>query len=163
MDLFYASRRSFSVGELVSATVRTVSNERAAFEALFSAYAPAGAPDRMVSLFASDDPAFAAKYLVAEGAASARLYRVRSHGGAHPHGDPHPMVLVDFAFRNAGPGKFPNIAREYWSPTFEWRCREYLCASFEILESLPMPDSNDLAGAAYRYVEDWSTAARRWR
>jgi hypothetical protein len=68
------------------------------------------------------------------------------------------MALVDVVARATDEAILAVVAKEYWIPTREWRCWEYLCSELEILEEIAWPTALKLGGAAFQYGEDRAEA-----
>jgi hypothetical protein len=73
------------------------------------------------------------------------------------------MALVDAVRRKVGCANIiQEIVEEYWHPAIEWRFYEQLGQTMTIVEELPLPDAQMLAGAAHRYNTDRELAVQRW-
>jgi hypothetical protein len=157
MELYHASTRIYAPGTRLTSRPRELSPDRIEAERVLAAYAPADARSRLSALFASDSAAFSARYLTSELVEGENKYLYRIHV---PAASRHPMALVDIAVHAADESVRAAVAREYWHPTREWQCWEYLCSELEIVEEVPWPDLAMLAGASFRYGADREEARR---
>jgi hypothetical protein len=116
---------------------------------------------RSIALFAGDNPLFCANYLFSEVKDSGKpihIYRVNM-----PQPSKHPMYLIHHAvhFLEDEP-KLTQIIKEYWNPTYPWKCWEYLSNSMTPLAIEETPDSNTLLGVKKKYSDDSSFARKLW-
>lgn len=152
--LYSATCEALERGSERIARPRPLTTQQAECDDRLQASGAKSAHRRAAALFASDDPALAAAYLLAENRSgcSKRLFRVTM-----PSPTRHPMALVDIAC-HASPECFGALAKEYWVPSLEWRCWEYVDDRFTVLCEVPWPESAMLAGARFRYGCDRATA-----
>jgi hypothetical protein len=157
-DLYHAARKELPLNQAIAAQERNTKP----IDREFDNRRPGGLVARSIALFSSDDPAFAFTYLLAElaggGGAQASMYEVEM-----PEATKHPMILVNHAQKFIqDPATLAKIIAEYWNPTREWKCWEYLGSSMTpIADELP-PVFLDQMGAKYRYGEDFNLAHQLW-
>ena len=116
---------------------------------------------RSVAWFAGDDPLFCANYLFVEGKDSGKpnhIYRVNM-----PQPSKHPMYLIRHAQHFLEEKmNLAQIIKEYWNPTYSWKCWEYLSVSMTPLAIEATPDPNILFGVKKKYSDDSSHAMKLW-
>lgn len=151
MELFHASHRLYTPGNRLTAQDRKLSEEKVEVEQRFARFAPPEEQSRFTAIYASDNAAFAACYLDREKTRgeNKHLYRIETASVS-----PHPMALVDVAARIENDQVFNVAAKEYWHPSHNWLCCEYLCAEVQILAEEKWPEQDMLAGASYSYSMD---------
>ena len=162
MDEFYhASRHSYSTGQRVTASSRTVTRSLAATERVLKERKPPGALDRTEALYGFHSPALAACYgYLKYGNENFHVYRVSMNSP-----EQHPMALVNaIQQRGANPTNksVTEIADEYWVPSGEWRVWECLARDMVVLEKTS-PPSRMMAGVALKpLMEDQESIRDRW-
>jgi hypothetical protein len=116
---------------------------------------------RSVAWFAGDDPLFCANYLFMKEKDSGKpnhIYRVNMTQPSK-----HPMYLIGHAVHFLeDKAKLTQIIKEYWNPTYPWKCWEYLSASMTPLAIEATPDFNTLFGVKKKYSDDSSLAMKLW-
>ncbi len=155
--LYHATRRDLPLNQAIIGQERTTKP----IDLEFDARRPEDVTPRSRALFSSDDPAFAFVYLMAECAicrGQLLLYEVDM-----PCATKHPMILVSHAQRFLRmPATLEQIITEYWNPTCEWKCWEYLGDAMTPTADEVMPDIFMQAGAKHRYGEDLVLARQLW-
>ncbi len=69
-----------------------------------------------------------------------RIYEVRCNGTVC---GPYPMTLVNTALR-CGNDRLPEVLREYWNSTQNWKVHEYLADSITIIRSIPLANGGNI-------------------
>lgn len=74
-----------------------------------------------------------------------------------------PMVLTDAIKKNGqNSSHLENCSNEYWSPTGEWKYKEFLSPEMIILEILPSPDTILANKGRINYIADLERAKREY-
>jgi hypothetical protein len=64
------------------------------------------------------------------------------------------MALVDLVCRQSSTDCIEKLSKEYWEPTRQWKCWEFIGHELTVARVEPWPDKGMLAGAKYRYGLD---------
>lgn len=153
MELFHASKRIFSIGEVVpSGNISTfypvASNE-------MDGRKPNDAPSRRTALFCADSEEFAVYFLKMEKVPEdeINLYKVKVNTF---HRAPFSITHVVEQKLNSGES-VEALIEEYWNPNKEWNYYEYLVPEFEVIEILQKPALNEII-LVHRSTQDHALA-----
>jgi len=163
--LYHATTAELTIGEKLKLTASAVSHTTNAFqreaEHFLEQRRPEGRPPRLSSWFACDKANLAAEYLDAQltlgpdkGARNGQphLYAVEMDSSSR-----QPMILSNAVAVKLFAGEKDVallLADEYWAPTQEWRCWEYINPDIVVLERQPWPDLMALPLALAAYTKD---------
>jgi hypothetical protein len=129
---------------------------------------PQGVHSRLSSWFAFDQQCHAALFLEAEPRlhpepvnATKFLYQVRMTGPGR-----HPMVVAEGVAKLLSQGKLEHAtaaAKEYWSPTRDWKFWEYLSPNLKVVGQFSWPEGPCIYGARITYEKDKERCAAFFR
>jgi hypothetical protein len=159
-DGYHASRVAHKPGKHLVGGVRTFTGLQAEVENILEDARPASCCSRITGLFATDDPAHAEKFLMAEpyeGNAPIRIFKVSVAAG-----ETHPLVLADRLARLRDDPRASEIVAEYWQPTRTWRFTERVVFSMHILEEVPRAGIIDATAASMTHAGDLNRAVALW-
>lgn len=174
MDLFHVSSKELSSGTVIGpymvtsfALSRASNPQFRLLERRLEELRPLGKTSRLNAVFAFSSPEECSIFWDGE----------RDHGERPTdyEGTPHyyrvsieeytrsPVALTDYAFKRLKSGlPYDAIIREYWSPTRNWSCWEFLGNSAVVQSELPLPSDPIAAAARCRHMKDRLAVQDRW-
>ena len=131
------------------------------FEDIVEEGRPSNAYSRFTSLFAYPDLGACKAFWDKESAyngISAVYYKVSIVNASRV-----PSSLVSrISYRIAHGLPYSDIVKEFWAASSSWKCWEFMCAEFTILEIVSAPEANEVYSYTDRYQDDYNLAKRMW-
>jgi hypothetical protein len=158
IKLFHVTSRSYAVGEkLIASTEKSNSFHRAEkkgldwVEGILDKYRPDDAPSRCTAIFTFDEIKFCGLYVVTESIANPVYYKLEVQSSWKA-----PMAMVNRINKLGKAMSFKHIvaAKEYWRPTMDWNCYEFLVNEAVVLDKCDPPPSVDIKNAKSLYFKD---------
>ena len=161
--LYHATHANLDLQQELQSRLRPRTEQKTRLDCEFDQLRPTTIHlSRSVAWFSGDDPLFCANYLLMEARVSGKPIHIYRVDMSQP--SKHPMYLIHHAVHFLeDKANLSQIIKEYWNPTYPWKCWEYLSASMTPLAVEATPDSNTLLGVKKKYSDDSSVAMKLWR